>query len=181
MNLSEAMTLTRTVSSSTAFEDMECQAYFELLSSLPQHALVVEVGLEYGRSSSIALQVARANGLRYWGIDPFEDHPEVEAAWMELAIRVGVPFKFSKLRSNQVVIDEPIDLVLIDGDHSYQGVLDDCRHFLPKVRQGGYACFHDYGRDSLPEVYNAARDYLDGNPHWVEHTAAGTLGVWRRA
>ena len=180
MTLSEAMELTRTVSSETAFMDNECEAYFNLLQALPTHALVVEVGLQFGRSSSIALQVSKANNLRYWGIDDWSEPPEAEAKWLELARTVGGPFQLSKLRSNMVIVGEAIDLILIDGDHSYQGVTDDCNHFLPRVRQGGHALFHDFGRNSLPDVYNAVRDYMDGNPQWLEKPAVGTLGIWRR-
>ena len=91
------------------------------------------------------------------------------------------PYKLSKMRANEVVVGEPIDLVLIDGDHSYKGVSNDCSHFLPIVRRGGYACLHDFERQSLPEVTNAVKDYMDGNQHWIKHAQAGTLGVWRRA
>lgn len=180
MTFNDCMALVRTVSSPTAFSDDECSTYFNLLMSLPAHALVVEVGLQFGRSSAVALQVAKANNLRYWGIDPFIEPPDAETAWVDMA-KPFQPFKLSKLKSNEVLIGEPIDLILIDGDHSYQGVKDDCEHFLPRVRRGGYALFHDFGRDSLPEVYAAVRDYMDGNQHWVEHQHVGTLGVWRRA
>lgn len=181
MTLNDAMALTSTVSSKTAFEDAECAAYFELLMSLPPHALVVEVGLQFGRSSSIALQVVKERNLQYHGIDPFIELLETEDAWLEMAHKIGAPFQLSKLRSNEVIVGQPIDLILIDGDHTYQGVTDDCNHFMPRVRRGGYALFHDYGRESLPEVYAAVRDYMDGNQHWVLHQHVGTLGVWRRA
>lgn len=36
-----------------------------------------------------------------------------------------------------------VDLALIDGDHSYQGVLKDARAVLPLMRPGGYMLFHD--------------------------------------
>ena len=180
MTFNACMELVRTVSSHTAFEDPVCEAYYNLLMSLEPHALVIEVGLQFGRSSAIALQVAKARNLRYWGIDPFTEPPAAEAKWLEMA-QPFRPFKLSKMSSNEVIVGEPIDLILIDGDHSYQGVSDDCEHFLPKVRQGGYACFHDFGERSLPAVTSAVQDYMDGNQHWIKHAQAGTLGVWRRA
>ena len=181
MTFHDCMQLVRTVSSETAFDEAECLTYYNLLMSLEPHALVIEVGLQFGRSSAVALQVCKAQNMRYWGIDPFIEPPEAEAKWMELAHTVGGPFKLSRMTANQVIMGEPIDLILIDGDHSYQGVHDDCAHFMPKVRQGGYACFHDFERKSLPAVTNAVKDYMDGNQHWIKHAQAGTLGVWRRA
>ena len=181
MTFDEVMVLTRSVSSNAAFEDPECEAYFDLLMSLPPHALVVEVGLQFGRSSAVALQVVKERNLRYHGIDPFTQPPEAEVPWLKLAQSTGAEFKLSKLMSNEAIIGEPIDLILIDGDHSYQAVTDDCNHFMPRVRRGGYALFHDFGQTSLPEVYNAVRDYMDGNQHWVAESVVGTLGIWRRA
>ena len=180
MIFNDCMQLVRTVSSETAFDESECVTYYNLLMSLAPHALVIEVGLQFGRSSAIALQVCKAQNLRYWGIDSFTEPPEAEAKWLAMA-QPFRPFKLSKMTANEVLVGEPIDLILIDGDHSYQGVHDDCEHFLPKVRQGGYACFHDFQRQSLPAVTNGVRDYMDGNQHWVKHAQAGTLGVWRRA
>lgn len=180
MTFKQAMILTRSVSSATAFSDAECEAYFDLLSQMPEHALIVEVGLQYGRSSSIALQVAKACNLRYHGIDPFTDHADVEKAWLKMALSAGASFLFSKKASNEVVLREPIDLILVDGDHTYQGVADDCKHFLPLIRHGGYALFHDFGHKSLPEVYNAVLDYMDGNPHWCQEAVVDTLGICRR-
>lgn len=37
----------------------------------------------------------------------------------------------------------PFDLILIDGDHSYQGVKEDVDNYLPKLRKGGFLLLHD--------------------------------------
>lgn len=178
MTFADAMVFTRTVGSHTSFEDDECEAYFNILHSLPKDSLVIEVGLEFGRSSSIALQVAKANGLRYHGIDPFIE-PDVFPFWMKMA-RGFQPFRISVMKSQEVLIGEAIATILIDGDHSYDAVRDDCVHYMPQVIRGGYALFHDYARESLPAVYNAVKDYMDGNQHWDHVKTVGTLGIWRR-
>lgn len=183
MTFDEAMVLTRTVSSSTAFEDDECRAYFDVLMSLPPDSLIVEVGLEYGRSSSIALQVAKEHGLRYWGIDSFSD--EVASKWLDMALPFANPprFKLWRQPSNDFMITEPIAAILIDGDHTYEGVMADCEHFLPHVMQGGYAMFHDYARESLPGVTQAVQEYwLAHSVEWMPEVmrSTGTLGIWRR-
>ncbi|MGH9467964.1 MAG: class I SAM-dependent methyltransferase, partial [Terriglobales bacterium] len=38
---------------------------------------------------------------------------------------------------------EPLDLVFIDGDHSYAGVKADYEMYSPMVRAGGVVAFHD--------------------------------------
>jgi predicted O-methyltransferase YrrM len=37
-----------------------------------------------------------------------------------------------------------IDILFIDGDHSYDGVIQDCQNYLPLLKSGGYVAFHDY-------------------------------------
>jgi cephalosporin hydroxylase len=175
--------LTRTVSSNAAFEDEECKAYFDVLMSLMPGDLVVEVGLEYGRSSSIALQVARERGLRYVGID-IEYRQEWFDKLGEVARRepssLGPWFWYLTTDSKTVHLTEPIAAILIDGDHSYAGVLADCSKFLPNVIVGGYAMFHDYKRDSLPDVTRAVDDYMAGRDRWHHIECIGTLCVWQK-
>jgi cephalosporin hydroxylase len=177
MTFESAMVLTRTVGSHTSFEDPECHAYFDLLMTLPPDSLIVEVGLEYGRSSSIALQVAGYRNLKYWGIDI-----DVKDEWLQASYRLNPrPWMYvAKTKSSNTTPDCDISAILIDGDHSHNGVIADCEHFLPHVVVGGYAMFHDYGRDSLPEVYQAVNDYLTPRLEWSHVGVYGTLGIWRR-
>jgi len=46
--------------------------------------------------------------------------------------------KFQKLLNNL-----PIDMLFIDGDHSYEGVKKDFEMYSPLVRKGGIIAFHD--------------------------------------
>jgi cephalosporin hydroxylase len=179
LTFDQAMQLTRTVSSNAAFEDEECKAYFDVLMTLQVGDLIVEVGLEYGRSSSIALQVARERELLYTGIDIA---PKME--WFDklsgLAKSLGPRFQYLTEDSKDVNLAEPIAAILIDGDHSYAGVLADCSKFLPNVIDCGYAMFHDYKRESLPDVTRAVDDYMAGRARWNHIEYIGTLGVWQK-
>lgn len=55
---------------------------------------------------------------------------------------------------------DKIDLLLVDGDHSYEGVVRDLNAWLPHVRDGGLVFLHDYDAKDAPEyspgVANAA-------------------------
>jgi predicted O-methyltransferase YrrM len=44
----------------------------------------------------------------------------------------------------------PIDILLIDGDHSFEGALRDIESWLPKMRTGGFLIFDDI--DNIPEM-----------------------------
>lgn len=50
------------------------------------------------------------------------------------------------------VSDRKYDLVLIDGDHSFEGVSGDFERYWPLVKQGGYLLIDDYGARSWPSV-----------------------------
>jgi SAM-dependent methyltransferase len=52
--------------------------------------------------------------------------------------------------------DESFDIILIDADHSYEGVLNDIYHYLPKVKKDGLLVFHDYGCGMWTGVTQAA-------------------------
>src|SRR5580692_6299979 len=46
--------------------------------------------------------------------------------------------------------DEKIDLLFIDGDHSYAGVKQDWEMYSPLVRDGGLVVFHDVASNYNP-------------------------------
>lgn len=44
--------------------------------------------------------------------------------------------------------DNSLDFVYIDGDHRYNGVINDLR-WVSKIKKGGYVGGHDYGREEI--------------------------------
>jgi len=177
----EVMELTRTVSSNTALEDPEAELLFEVCRRVSRNGTVVEIGCECGRSSSLILQVAKECGFLSYHIDPYIEHPEYMAQWIQMMERIDFIFSFKNMKSAEAINEVPalIDLLFIDGDHSYEAVLSDLTLYCPRVGHGGILAMHDFGRPSLPDVYRAAREYLKGD-EWDEVQLAGTLGVWRK-
>lgn len=53
-----------------------------------------------------------------------------------------------------------VDMVFIDGDHSYNGCMGDIMAWYPHVKVGGLILFHDYRRDVWPDVHQAINDAL---------------------
>lgn len=74
-----------------------------------------------------------------------------------------------------------VDVLFIDGDHTYEGVLADFEMYMPLVRPGGLVCFHDIchhpnmpqvGVDRLwGELSGALRAYVSQPDNW------GGIGV----
>lgn len=65
-------------------------------------------------------------------------------------------------KAASVIENETLDFVFIDGDHSYESVLEDIQLWYPKVREGGMVSGHDYDltRKKLFGVIRAVRQYF---------------------
>jgi Methyltransferase domain len=99
-----------------------------------------------------------ANGNNYL----IEDYEGIVRLMFE---RLGLSYdeiKMLKGYSNDPAIlseisKEKFNLIYIDGDHSYDGVLQDIKNFTPLVAQGGYLVMDD------------ASWFLDGSVFWKGH------------
>lgn len=54
----------------------------------------------------------------------------------------------SKLLCQQWI--KPVDVLFVDGDHSYEGAVGDITGWLPHVREGGFVAVHDYRKQDVP-------------------------------
>ena len=77
--------------------------------------------------------------------------------------------------------DNSIDLLHIDGFHSYKAVREDFYNWLPKVRVGGIILFHDANEFQdgfgVAHLWNEIKHEADGT-HLFRHSHG--LGVWRK-
>lgn len=104
------------------------------------------VSMDYYRQEFMVTMMARYPSVRGLYSD-VERCPSVQDA-LDLTLR-RFPFMRERIEvrvgsSRHLDLgQEPFDLVLIDGDHSYEGVRGDYRRVRPLVRRGGIICFHD--------------------------------------
>lgn len=87
--------------------------------------------------------------------------------------------------------DRPLDVLFIDGDHSYEGAKADFEGYLPLVRSGGLIAFHDivpdhkarYGRDTgrwagdVPRLWKEIRAQYAMSWELVEDPEQDGLGI----
>jgi predicted O-methyltransferase YrrM len=62
---------------------------------------------------------------------------------------------------------EALDFLMIDGDHSYEGVKQDYEMYSPLVRAGGLIAFHDVA--DAKDQYDVARLWRDVRARHPEH------------
>lgn len=120
---------------------------------------VMEIGSEAGGTFWLWCQLAEAKGVKIsldWpdgdsGSGRFRD-PRALAArsqrFQGFALGVHVitgDSHSTRIREDVVraLGDEKLDLLFIDGDHSYEGVKADYRDYRALVRRGGLIAFHD--------------------------------------
>jgi len=69
----------------------------------------------------------------------------------------------------------PIDMLIIDGDHSYEGAAGDMKNWLPFMLNKGIVVVHDMDGKTWPEVVNAVRDVMSD---WTEVERVGRYGFF---
>ncbi|TVX84037.1 class I SAM-dependent methyltransferase [Peribacillus simplex] len=123
---------------------------------------VIEIGIQRGETAKIILENSPWIE-KYIGIDLTPDSqttlslqqgevPQMAGELVKDDPRVELILKPNGTRD--LTADElPLaDLILIDGDHSKEGVLLDTLLAHQTIQQGGIICWHDYGNSLVPDV-----------------------------
>ena len=157
----------------------EVAALKKLARMLPANPVVVNIGAGAG-TSGLAFMESR-DDLRKYTIDkqressPFGCLEAEGNALMEAGLYSYDRNDAIKADSKTVGLNWPmylrkswhphsylVDLVFIDGDHSYEGAKGDIEAWLPNIKAGGILAVHDYHKD---ELYQNETDYRDDAPH----------------
>jgi hypothetical protein len=119
-----------------------------------ENSTMVELGSAMGNSTNtFSLLVKNIYCVDSWCGEDSEYDETLFDKLTELRPNI-CKFKGTTDTLHHLFNDEFFDLVYIDGDHSYSGVMKDILYWLPKVKQGGYIGGHDY-------VPNDTRDRLE--------------------
>lgn len=82
----------------------------------------------------------------------------------------------------RILAGRPLDFLFVDGDHSTEGVRADIALYLPLLRPGGIAAFHDIvdgppeAVGGVPAVWRELRTQHPSHEH-VESWSQGGLGI----
>lgn len=131
-----------------------------LLSKYAQRATssVAEIGSAYGGSSALFLSCID-EAVTLYSIDPFiqdsmgQLHATKEKCQKNVEKVLTTLQKETKLKQWVLYNDfsynivkkwkVPLDMIFIDGDHTYEAVRQDFEDWYPFVKKGGYILFHD--------------------------------------
>jgi hypothetical protein len=143
----------------------------------------VEVGVCKGRYSRVLCD--NIPGLKLFGIDNWvnisgsdEERAHRESAYKQTLenlkpfIQSGmyIVVKKSSMDALNDFLDNSLDFVFIDADHSYESVKKDLCGWVPKVRVGGIISGHDYYKFKGGGVIPAVNEYIMEHKYDLELT-----------
>lgn len=140
---------------------------------------VAEIGIGYGTHAKYILKTTNVNELilvdptKYYpndgfAIDIMNQMPEVPGnnfnELYELIVKELSPwsnrYKWFRKESLNIteddVPDESLDCIFVDGDHSYDSVINDLQFWWKKLRKGGHLLGDDY---YMPQVSRAVHHF----------------------
>jgi len=156
-----------------------------VLLAAPRHGRCAEIGVWKGDFSHRILQLRKPAELhlidpwlfashfpdRWYGGAVARSQADMDAIAQSVVCRfAGSPevviHRTSSLDAAARFSESYFDWIYIDGDHSYQSVLDDLRTWYSKLRSGGYIALDDYEwRDehNTTSVRSAINTFLANN------------------
>ena len=143
--------------------------------------LMVEVGVDQGRSASLLLAAAYVTGARVILIDSWEsllvDNLQKVRHLISKFPDVSVTIIHeTSERAAALWMDGEADLIHIDANHYDDNPDKDCKLWLPKLKSGGIAAFHDY-RSSFPALTDAVDRYTE---EWISLGDYDSLAIRRK-
>ncbi|MEZ2240849.1 class I SAM-dependent methyltransferase [Microcoleus sp.] len=131
---------------------------FNKVKSLPNDAVIVEIGSYKGRSTVAMSYACIGTNRKIYCIDTWDGNDtdfldrNFFDIWQENIEKNGLSQYVVPLRgySHQILSqweeltgDKAIDFIFIDGSHQFLDVLKDYEQSLPLVKDGGWIAFHD--------------------------------------
>lgn len=145
----------------------------------------VGIGVEYGRSMAAVVNATPAKHV--YGVELYPK-PEYEINMKE----AGYGGFTTILEGDSYAVGNDwgkgeIDLLFIDGDHTYEGAARDIQAWTPHVKLGGFVLFHDVAQptNSSPhylhfEVTRAITKWLGENTEFQAVEQVDSIAVFKR-
>lgn len=120
----------------------EARALGALARRVPRGGTIVEIGLGWGESAALFLAATHGRHVRVISVD---SHPRREVQDRITARGGRVIARTSHAAARAYArTSAPIDLLFIDGGHSFHDAFNDVQAWVPLIRRGGIVALHDY-------------------------------------
>jgi len=120
----------------------ERDAFYKYAKKVPNNGVIVDIGTA-GGGSAFAFTFGSKPSVKVYTIDPRknENFLSKHDEW-----QLKEKLIYLEKTSAEVAMEWklPINLLFIDGLHSFLGVTDDFNNFYPYMVDGGMVMFHDY-------------------------------------
>lgn len=156
---------------------------YKLSKEVPSGGTIVEIGSLFG-STAILMGFATKPSVKIHCVElnvlsKFIDHIKEHKMEGKIAIWAG------SSQSVRTRWQTPIDLLYIDGDHTYESVLRDSEMWTPYIEKGGIVVWHDYNNNSLEckNVKKAVDEFLERSSNFeviIPETANKFIRVARK-
>jgi predicted O-methyltransferase YrrM len=139
-----------------------------IVSINPNIEHYVEIGSNIGESTVLILGFSQIKNIHC--VDIWEDSNLKSFFDARIATSEKNNIKTHHTSSKQFAekVDYEIDVVYIDGDHSYDYVKDDISLWYPKIKSGGFLCGHDYNQVSWPDCKRAIDEFAISNNYNIK-------------
>lgn len=150
---------------------------------------IVEIGSWKGRSTTWLAHGAMERGLRVMAIDPHANSREdVSARTFEAfeanLIRAGVQEAVQPLVLTSAeavhIVDGPVEVLFVDGDHSVEGARRDAELWLPRVMHGGTVLFHDVASSGYSGPRRVFQQAICRSSGYHRVRRVGSMGIAER-
>ena len=167
--------------------DAQVRELFRWASTIDGNA--IEIGSFYGRSTAvIAWGLKIGNGGRLFAIDPHENKYNSYEACLKNVIQADVKEYVQIIRNQsenvfrekkpKEIFEKPIDLLFVDGNHTYEGLKKDLV-WIDLVRRGGIVAFHDY-TSKYPGIIKAITEYQETHHTMIQFPLVGSMILFKK-
>ena len=138
---------------------------FRTARRLPAGFRALEIGSYLGASTAFLalaahLRDGRVDAIDTWANDAMGREPTQDTHGRFLANIHAWRHYVRPIRAHSaaaaLTYTDPLDLLFIDGDHSYEGALADLRGFAPRLKKGGWLAMHDFTYADVRRAFDEA-------------------------
>jgi hypothetical protein len=186
MKLSDAIKILSTTQVIPAWTSMlERAELLDLASQVREGGLIVEIGGLYGAMTAVlglANPSAQIIVVDNFSWSPIAERPASQEELLKNTRSCGV-HSVTVLEGDSRVIGktwkQPIDLLWIDGGHSYEFVRADLENFGPHAQ---VIALHDWDNPAWATVRQAVEDFIYHHAEWkVDHSVDMVVVLARKA